>query len=31
MAARTFLIVSDSPNAFSYLRKGLLFNSFILN
>ena len=25
MAARTFLIVSDSPNAFSYLRKGLLF------
>lgn len=25
VAARTFLIVSDSPNAFSYLRKGLLF------
>lgn len=25
MAARTFLIVSESPNVFSYLRKGLLF------
>lgn len=25
VAARTFLIVSESPNVFSYLRKGLLF------